>query len=128
MVKMTKMPKILIVDDDEDLLLGLQAVLKKKGYTVEITTKGSETFTKIHSFKPDLILLDVLLSGKDGRDICRQIKADGATKDIYVIMISAHPSAMRSMQEISANDFVAKPFDVDDLLLKLNSILMIPLK
>lgn len=111
---MTK--KILIVDDDESILDALSLILTDADFTVEATSKGSLTLTTVDRFKPDLILLDVLISGWDGRKICKTLKSMDSTKNIPVIMISAHPSAERSVAECGANDFIAKPFDTNELL------------
>lgn len=115
------MPKILVVDDDRDILSVMEALLTRKGFEVETTTKGENTFPKIESFKPDLILLDVLISGYDGRSICKKLKSNEQTMHIPVIMFSAHPAAAASISEYGANDFIAKPFDVNNLLQKVNA-------
>ncbi len=114
------MSKILVVDDDIDILSVMEIFLKMKGFEVEVTSKGENTFPKIETFKPDLILLDVLISGYDGRTICRELKSDSKTSHIPVIMFSAHPGAAASIREYGANDFIAKPFDVGNLIDKVN--------
>jgi|SRR5690348_6293136 DNA-binding response OmpR family regulator len=114
------MSKILVVDDDADILSVMETLLTKKGFEVETTTKGENTFPKIESFKPDLILLDVLISGNDGRAICRKLKSNQETMHIPVIMFSAHPAAATSISEYGADDFIAKPFDVNNLLQKVH--------
>lgn len=108
--------KILIIDDDESILDAVSLVLEEEGYIVDVMLKGDEAFDKIAAFKPDAILLDVLMSGKDGRDICRKLKKDEATKNIPVIMISAHPSAKEGAIAVGADAFLPKPFDTQDLL------------
>jgi DNA-binding response OmpR family regulator len=114
------MSKILVVDDDIDILSVMEILLSMKGFDVEVTSKGENTFPKIESFKPDLILLDVLISGHDGRAICKQIKTNQLTKNIPVIMFSAHPGAASTITEYGADDFIAKPFDVNNLMNKIN--------
>lgn len=118
------MLKVLVVDDDLDILAVMQLLLKMKGFEVEVTTKGEETFQKVDVFKPNLILLDVLLSGYDGRIICKQLKTQDNTRHIPIIMFSAHPSAAESIKEYGANDFIAKPFDVNELISKVNNQLV----
>ena len=117
------MSKILVVDDDIDILSVMEILLTMKGFEVEVTAKGENTFPKIQTFKPDLILLDVLISGHDGRTICRKLKANKETMHIPVIMFSAHPGAAATIAEYGANDFIAKPFDVTSLLQKVNYLL-----
>ncbi len=115
------MSKILVVDDDLDILVVMEILLSMKGFEVEVTAKWENTFDKIKDFKPDLILLDVLISGNDGRTICKQLKSQPEEKNIPIIMFSAHPSAAATIKDYGANDFIAKPFDVNDLLTKINN-------
>ena len=114
------MSKILVVDDDLDILVVMEILLSMKGFEVDVTAKWENTFDKIKSFNPDLILLDVLISGNDGRTLCKQLKSKSDTKHIPIIMFSAHPSAAATINEYGADDFIAKPFDVNDLLAKVN--------
>jgi|SRR5882757_3351832 len=119
----SKGKKILVVDDEPDILEFLQIVLQEEGYTVMIADKG-EQVEKLHdSSLPDLILIDVLLSGKDGWEIVKYLKRRDKTKHIPVIMLSAHPSAEQTSGEAGAEDFVAKPFDIDFLLKKIEQYL-----
>lgn len=111
--------RILVIDDDESILDAISLLLEEEGYIVETTPKGEETYKKIDEFHPDLILLDVLMSGSDGREICKNLKQDKKTKDTPIVMISAHPSASRSVFEFGADDFLAKPFETEDLLTKI---------
>ncbi|MBI4130541.1 response regulator [Candidatus Roizmanbacteria bacterium] len=108
--------KILVVDDDEGISNAISLILELEGYVVETTLKGDETYHKIESFKPDVILLDVLISGTDGRRICHRLKQDRHTSQIPVIMISAHPTAEQSVRDCGAEAFLAKPFNSEELL------------
>lgn len=114
------MAKILVIDDDPDILSVLEMLLSMKGYEVEVIDKGEHSLPKIKSFKPDLILLDVLISGHDGRVICKEVKSKEDTRHIPVIMLSAHPGASASFEEYGADGFISKPFDVNSLLNKIN--------
>ncbi|MGI8419203.1 MAG: response regulator [Candidatus Levyibacteriota bacterium] len=108
--------KILIVDDDQDILEPLSLILEEEGYTVATTPKGEMTYGKVNEFKPDLILLDLLLSGSDGRKICKTLKENSETKHLPIIMMSAHPGAETDSRNCGANGFIAKPFESEDLL------------
>ncbi len=110
--------KILVVDDDPDILDALKFLLEFDGYEVKTTEKGeyAENLRDTNGGLPDLIILDVLLSGKDGRLICQKLKSQLDTKHIPIIMISAHPNAKQSVAAVGADDFMAKPFDADELL------------
>jgi DNA-binding response OmpR family regulator len=110
------MAKILIIDDDPDIRTVMNILLKKQGHEVETAARKEEVFDKIKQFGPSVILLDVLLSGADGRKICRDIKENEATKNIPVIMFSAHPGAAGKIDTYGADDFIAKPVNADTLL------------
>ena len=115
--------RILIVDDEPDILEFLQVILEEEGYAVVTSDKG-EFLEQLHNGGlPHLILLDMLLSGKDGREIVRSLKNQQETKSIPVIMISAHPSAEATARQAGADDFLEKPFHIDVLLEKIASFL-----
>ncbi|HEY4032749.1 MAG TPA: response regulator [Ktedonobacteraceae bacterium] len=119
----SKNKKILVVDDEPDILEFLRIVLQEEGYTVMAMDKVDYVENIYNSTLPDLILLDVLLSGKDGREIVKQLKKQEETKHIPIIMLSAHPSAEQTSGEAGAEDFIAKPFDIDFLLKKIKKYL-----
>lgn len=106
--------KILVVDDDPAILEVIQIILEDNNYDVTTSLSG-KIFEDLNKL-PDLILLDVLLSGEDGRDIIKKLRSNEHTKKVPVIMISAHPSAGDAVLKLGANDFISKPFDIDDLL------------
>lgn len=110
------MGKILIIDDDPDVRTVMTIFLKKQGYSVESAARAEDAWEKLTSFLPSLVLLDVLLSGSDGRLLCRQIKEGEATRAVHVIMFSAHPGASSSVGQYGADAFVAKPFNLEQLL------------
>src|SRR5690349_14380185 len=106
---------VLVVGDDPDILDAICFMLEDAGYHVKTTEKAeyAENLEDTNGNLPDLIILDVLLSGKDGRQICKKLKSQQNTRHIPVIMISAHPSAEKSIVDVGADDFLAKPFDID---------------
>ncbi|MGH7204535.1 MAG: response regulator [Candidatus Levyibacteriota bacterium] len=108
--------KILVVDDDEGILEAIEALLESEGYEVTLNANGEILENLRVPYLPDVILLDVLLSGKDGRELCRVLKKQETTKHIPIIMISAHPSADDSVKAIGADAFLAKPFERTELL------------
>lgn len=112
------MAKILIIDDDPDIRTVIDILLKKKGHEVETASRQEEVFDKLQSFDPAVVLLDVLLSGADGRKICKNIKENEKTRHIPVIMFSAHPSAADRISDYGADDFLSKPVNSDLLLEK----------
>lgn len=119
------MKKILLIDDDPDVQTVIRSILQQHGYAVISAARKEEAWQQLRKEQPSLILLDVLLSGDDGRELCREIKATPATKDIPVIMFSGHPSAGLQFETYGADDFIAKPLDTKTLLHKLNEQLLI---
>jgi CheY-like chemotaxis protein len=121
------MPKILVIDDDKDLLDITQTLLVKQGFEVETNANWDDALQKIETFQPQLILLDVFLNGIDGLDICRQLKSMPHTKHIPVMIFSGYPRVAESViYEYGADDFIAKPFEVSDLITKMHSVLSQP--
>ncbi len=121
------MPKILVIDDDKDLLDITQTLLVKQGFEVETNANWDDALQKIETFQPQLILLDVFLNGIDGLDICRQLKSMPHTKHIPVMIFSGYPRVAESViYEYGADDFIAKPFEVNDLITKMHSVLSQP--
>ena len=110
------MKKILIIDDDPDVITVLQLLLKKKGYEVATASNEDQAYQQVELFWPDLIVLDVLLSGVDGRTICKKLKAAAKSQHIPIIMFSAHPGAQKNMDDFGADDFLPKPFESNKLL------------
>ena len=116
--------KILVIDDDKDLLEVTKALLSRKGFEVETNDNWDGALQQLDSFQPQLILLDVFLNGIDGLDICKKLKSMPNTCHIPILIFSAYPSiAERVIYEYGADDFIAKPFEVNDLVTKVHSVL-----
>ena len=107
--------RILVVDDEESILEVVQIVLEGEGYLVQ-TSMDSSFLQTLTSPLPDVILLDFLLAGEDGREISKRIKANPQLQHIPVIMLSAHSDASKVADDSGADAFLEKPFDVDDLI------------
>ncbi|SEA66899.1 response regulator transcription factor [Pedobacter hartonius] len=109
--------KILAVDDDNDILDVIRIILEDEGYEVFTLANGKQVFDFVGETDPDLILLDVMLGGLDGRDICRALKEHEVFKKIPVVMISASHNLNNLLLMPGAPDnFLAKPFDIDRLV------------
>ncbi|MGH7203499.1 MAG: response regulator [Candidatus Levyibacteriota bacterium] len=115
--------KILVIDDDIDILDAMRFTLESAGYETVTSEKGEYAENLDPSDYPDLIILDMLLSGNDGRTICKKLKDKRETRHIPVMIVSAHPYAIDSIKEIRADDFLAKPFEVSVLLEKIEFLL-----
>ena len=110
--------RILVVDDDPDIGIMIKIMLEFHGYLVDVTTKGKTAIDIIRSGDFGLLIMDMLLSGVNGVDICTHIKKDEVISSLPVIMISAHPNAKEICLNAGADDFVSKPFDMEELLSK----------
>ncbi len=118
------MCKVLVIDDDKDMLDIIKSLLGKRGFVVETDNNWQSGFKKVNEFEPQIILLDVFLSGIDGLDICRQLKASPLTSHIPIVIFSAYPKIGETViYEYGADDFIAKPFEVSDLVTKMHSVL-----
>lgn len=109
----------MIADDDKAIVDAVEAMLEFGGYEVTYTYNGA-TILDLRENLPDLILLDIWMSGTDGRDVCKALKKQERTSGIPVIMISASPDLENSAKEAGADDFLEKPFDMDDLFGKID--------
>ncbi|WP_374166694.1 two-component system response regulator [Arcticibacter sp. MXS-1] len=118
---MTK--KILILDDDEAVLDALEAALEYNKFAVKTADKSDDIFKVIEEFKPDLVLVDYILAGINGGEICHQIKTNEATSHIPVILISAYPRVLLSLGDYGCDAFIAKPFDLSELIEHVNTCL-----
>ncbi len=118
------MPRILIVDDDEDLLSVVKSLLHKKGFSVSVYSDWDNAWEAIKSYDPQLILLDVFLNGVDGLEICKRLKTSTYTRHIPIIIFSSYPRvAETAVAEFGADDFLAKPFEVNELVKKIHKVL-----
>jgi len=111
--------RVMIADDDHAIVDAVQAMLEFGGYEASYTYNGATILDMVDNL-PHLLLLDIWMSGTDGRDVCKALKKRGLTKDIPVIMISASTDLEKSAKEAGADDFLEKPFDMDELLDKIS--------
>jgi len=119
------MPQILLVEDNEMNRDMLSRRLIRKGFEVEMAIDGDECMQKVAAQKPDLILMDINLPGRDGHEITREIKADSDTQSIPVIALTAHAMNGDREKSIAAgcDDYDTKPVDFKRLLGKINTLL-----
>ena len=115
------MTKILVVDDDADLLEMVTLVLRSYGLEVASLDNGSHFFNTLSRFTPDIIVMDIYLGDADGRNLCRQLKTTTDFSGIPVILYSAGNITQASVQESLADDFLQKPFDIGYLFSKIQA-------
>ena len=116
------MRRLLVVDDEPDISYLLVAYLSRKGYEVQSAKSKQEFFHFLDLFKPDLIILDVMLGPENGRDICKEIKA-AEYKHIPVLLCSAIPEMLDNYEECHANYTIEKPFELKVLLQAVKKLL-----
>jgi CheY-like chemotaxis protein len=114
--------KILVADDDAGIVDAMQILLEDEGYEV-LTTMNGEKILEMYSQKPDLVFLDIWMSGINGNAICEKLKADDKTKDIPVIMFSANRDTQQIAMQCGADGFLSKPFEIKELLEIVNRFL-----
>ena len=117
------MAKILIVDDSEDIVAILSQILISHGFEVEPALSKKELVLILLSSAPDLILLDVRLSGEDGRKMCRDLKANSSYKHIPIILLSGSHELLESFADYNADAIIEKPFDMNDIIEKVTNVL-----
>jgi len=118
---MSKSKKVIVVDDSPAILDSVKLMLDMEGFEVSNYERGSDMFNSLlgTSTKPDIILMDMWLSGEDGRDICKMIKSHQDFKNIPVVIMSASRGLGDSAIESGAIDFIPKPFDLGEIVEKI---------
>ncbi|MCE9632047.1 MAG: response regulator [Planctomycetia bacterium] len=118
-------PRVLVVDDEEDLLELVRYNLTKEGYAVECVGSGEEALKAVRRQPPDLIVLDLMLPAVDGLEVCRRLKADPKTRDVPIVMLTAKSEEgdMIAGLDRGADDYIAKPFSPRVLTARIKAIL-----
>ena len=124
---MAKNPTILIVDDEETNIRLLKGMLAPKGYDLREATRGEEALLLATDILPDMVILDVMMPGIDGFEVCQRLKGDDKTKIIPVIMVTALSEKQHRLKamECGADDFISKPVDLTELHIRVKSLLRI---
>jgi DNA-binding response OmpR family regulator len=117
--------KILVVDDEPNVVRTLTFVLKKEGYDVSSTVNGEEALTKAREFTPSLMFLDVMMPKKNGYEVCQELKNDANTRDIHIIILSAKGQETDKEKALStgANEFMTKPFSPVAIIARVKELL-----
>jgi DNA-binding response OmpR family regulator len=108
--------RILVIEDDENVLEVIQLLLSQAGYQVFTSATGKDIFDLIHDCQPHVILLDILLGELNGRDLCKAVKSHPETCHIPVIIVSSLQNIYNTIADEGANDIIAKPFTEEILL------------
>ena len=116
---------ILIVDDEPNIVVSLEFLLKREGYQVAVAGDGEEAMNKLRQARPDLVLLDVMLPLKNGFAVCREIRADAQLAGLKILMLSAkgRDTEVQKGMALGADAYMTKPFATKDLVTKLRELL-----
>ena len=114
--------KVLLVDDDPGIIEVLKLYFEKEGYQVSSCMQGDKAVPAFHSFAPDIVILDLMLPGMDGNDICREIRK---TSDCPIIMLTARTDTLDKIVglELGADDYIPKPFEPKEVLARVKAVL-----
>jgi DNA-binding response OmpR family regulator len=110
-------PKVLIVDDEPNIVISLEFLMKRRGYQTLVARDGDEALAAVETFRPDLVLLDVMLPRRDGFEVCQRLRADGWT-DLKIVMLTAkgREAEMAKGIDVGADSYVTKPFSTRELV------------
>lgn len=117
--------KILIVDDEPNIVISLEFLMKKEGFEVAIANDGEDALAKVDSFTPDLVLLDVMMPRKSGFEVCEALRADPAKGSLKIVMLTAkgRDTEVAKGLAIGADAYMTKPFSTKELLAMVKAML-----
>jgi len=117
--------KILIADDEPSIVAAVEFLLKRGGYEVRVARSGDEALELIEASPPDLVLLDVMMPGRSGYEVCKRLRERPEWKDLKIIMLSAKGRDAEVSRGLSlgADVYITKPFSTRDLMAKIQGLL-----
>ncbi|KAI5914419.1 response regulator transcription factor [Thauera sp. 2A1] len=117
--------KILIADDEQNIVISLEFLMKREGYEVTIANDGEEAVQRIREGRPDLVLLDVMMPRKSGFDVCQEVRADPALASVRIMMLTAkgRDTEVSKGLALGADAYMTKPFSTKELVEKVRSLL-----
>ena len=117
--------KVLIVDDEPNIVLSLEFLMKKAGFEVAVARDGEEALAQVAAFGPDLVLLDVMMPKKSGYEVCEILRADPARAGMKIVMLSAkgRDTEVAKGMALGADAYVTKPFSTKDLVAQVAGLL-----
>ena len=118
-------PNVLVVDDEPNILLSLEFLMKKNGYNVFVGRDGKEALETVEQEKIDLIILDIMMPEVDGLEVCKRLKSNEATKDIKVIFLSAKikEEEIKAGYDAGADMYITKPYSTRDIVNKVKELI-----
>ncbi len=117
--------KILIADDEQNIVISVEFLMKREGFVVSIAHDGEEALARIREDKPDLVLLDVMMPEKNGFDVCQEVRADAALAGVRILMLTARgrDTEVAKGMALGADGYMTKPFSTKDLVEKVRELL-----
>ena len=117
--------RVLIADDEPNIVASLEFLMEQAGFEVKLAANGQEALELVASFRPDLVLLDVMMPVKNGYEVCQSLKSDPATRAVKVVMLSAKGRDVEVAKglELGADAYVTKPFSTRDLVAQIRDML-----
>jgi len=117
--------KILVIEDDPNILFLIRQTLQRAGYEVVTATNGSEGLRLVYEIQPNLVVLDITMPGLDGHQVCHYLRSEASTKELPIIMVTAlsRPADQRRGFELGADDYLPKPFQLTELVTRIQSLL-----
>ena len=119
------MPRILIVDDEPNIVLALELLMKREGYEIRTVGDGEKAVEAAAAFRPDLILLDVMMPRMDGYEVCQRIRADDSLKGVFIVMLTAKGREVEREKGLAlgADLYITKPFSTREVVRKVREML-----
>ena len=117
--------KVLIVDDEENIVISIEFLIRQAGYALEIARDGEEAMEKVLAFRPDLILLDVMMPKINGFEVCRRVREHAELDNTKIIMLTAKGREVEVTKGLAlgANSYIIKPFSTKELMAEVKDIL-----
>lgn len=117
--------KILIADDEQNIVISVEFLMKREGYEVFVAHDGEEALASIRAEKPDLVLLDVMMPKRNGFDVCQEVRADAALAGVRILMLTARgrDTEVAKGLALGADGYMTKPFSTKDLVDKVRELL-----
>jgi len=116
------MKRVLILDNDPDVLDVMNEALTYEGFDVVCFSETDDAIALVKKHDPDLLIIDYILSGINGGELCRQVKTNKLTADLPVVLVSAYPRVLQSSGDYDCDDFIPKPFDLEDLVERIKKL------
>ena len=117
--------KVLIVDDELNITISVEFLMRREGFDVSVAKDGEEGLSMIRSWMPDLVLLDVMMSKMDGVEVCRTVRADASLADVRIVMLTAkgREAEVEKGLSLGADAYIPKPFSTSELVSRVKSLL-----